>query len=500
MRKLIAIILCAVMTLSLAVVGVSAADPEVITTAEQLAAIKVDGNYKLGADIAVASTLFFKDSQGNDTPFTGTLDGAGHTITVSAPVFDYFAGTAKDIIFEGEISATDKDACVASLASWGDGNAKITNVINKANITTGFRGAGIVAQFEAGSDAVITDCVNYGTIKGIGPEGRDELWIGGIIGKQLSGKIHIENCVNYGTVTNDKGFAGGIIGDFGHDKAFDESYICEILNCLNEGSISATTNAGGIVGLTKGCLVKITNCTNKGAVTSSGNDAAGIIGHGGVKSILSRVFVTKCLNEGKITCTGGTIDSNTGLPTKGTNSASGIAGYIYGSGDNGRIEIVDCVNKGEIVATAFASQFMGYTNNVRTVIKNCVGDGKVTGAVKCITGLSSANPLEYNFEGIKLTANDSTDRLSFATSADNAGNIKSIADYTSQEGKADSIIANATYTLDATIGYQAPAAPSDPGTTDPGTTVVTGDTAVIVMIVCAVSLLGMGIALKARRA
>ena len=85
MRKLIAILLGAVMMLSLAVVGVSAADPEVITTAEQLAAIKVDGNYKLGADIAVASTLFFKDSQGNDTPFTGTLDGAGHTITVSAP-------------------------------------------------------------------------------------------------------------------------------------------------------------------------------------------------------------------------------------------------------------------------------------------------------------------------------------------------------------------------------------------------------------------------------
>ena len=150
--------------------------------------------------------------------------------------------------------------------------------------------------------------LSSGAIKGIGPEGRDELWIGGIIGKQLSGKIHIENCVNYGTVTNDKGFAGGIIGDFGHDKAFDESYICEILNCLNEGSISATTNAGGIVGLTKGCHVKITNCTNTGAVTSSGNDAAGIIGHGGVKSILSRVFVTKCLNEGKITCTGGTID------------------------------------------------------------------------------------------------------------------------------------------------------------------------------------------------
>ena len=36
--------------------------------------------------------------------------------------------------------------------------------------------------------------------------------------------------------------------------------------------------------------------------------------------------------------------------------------------------------------------------------------------------------------------------------------------------------------------------------TDPGTTVVTGDTAVIVMIIAAVSLLGMGIALRARKA
>ena len=87
MRKLIAILLGAVMMLSLAIVGVSAADPEIITTAEQFAAIKADGNYKLGADIAVASTLVFKDAEDKEVGFTGTLDGDGHTITVSAPIF-----------------------------------------------------------------------------------------------------------------------------------------------------------------------------------------------------------------------------------------------------------------------------------------------------------------------------------------------------------------------------------------------------------------------------
>ena len=110
MRKTLAVILCALMILPLAFVGISAAEPEVITTAEQFAAIKKDGNYKLGADIAVASTIKYIEKQIKDgkevdveVGFSGTLDGDGHTITlVDIPLFSRLhEGTVQNLKLAG---------------------------------------------------------------------------------------------------------------------------------------------------------------------------------------------------------------------------------------------------------------------------------------------------------------------------------------------------------------------------------------------------------------
>lgn len=492
MRRIIATALCVLMIVSLAVVGISAEEATVIKTPEEFAAIKIDGNYKLGNNITVSDTLVFKDAENNEIAFTGTIDGCGYTITVSKPVFNKFAGTVKNLVIEGSVSNTASDGHVAPLALRGSGNVVLENVVNKATVDTAYRGGGIISQIDEKTTASIIGCVNYGNVT---HTGETSCMIGGILGYEQGNTLVLKDCVNYGTVSAEKGLAGGIIGRFGGDNAFNEDHNATITNCLNEGAVSGSSNVGGIMGLARGSLVTIANCTNKGAITSTTNDAAGIIGHGGAKNYLARVFVSKCLNEGKIECKGGTVDSSSGLPTEGTNSAAGIAGYVYGSGDNGRIEITDCVNKGEIVAKAFASQFMGYTNQPQTVIKNCVGDGKISGAVKVIVGVSSANPLDYTLEGIKLTANDSTDRLSFATAASNSGNCKLIADYTALEGKTDAIVSGASYTPDASIGYQAPAASSDPGTVTP----VTGDSVVWIAALAVVSVLGMALSLKTRK-
>ena len=130
MRKLLAIILCAVMTVSLAFVGVSAADPEVITTAEQFAAMAADGNYKLGADIAVAETYA--------APFTGTFDGDNHTVTVSVPMFAEMNGTVKNLIVKGEVdnsaATAEAPAYSGSVAQTIKGNATFENIKNEAVI------------------------------------------------------------------------------------------------------------------------------------------------------------------------------------------------------------------------------------------------------------------------------------------------------------------------------------------------------------------------------
>ena len=76
-NRIIALLLACVMTVSLLPVSALAVEPSdtaaaqettVITTAEEFAAMKSDGAYRLGADIAVDVPY--------DKTFTGSLDGA----------------------------------------------------------------------------------------------------------------------------------------------------------------------------------------------------------------------------------------------------------------------------------------------------------------------------------------------------------------------------------------------------------------------------------------
>ena len=85
--RITALLLACVMTVSLLPVSALAVEPSdtaaaqeatVITTAEEFAAMKPDGTYRLGADIAVDVPY--------DKTFTGSLDGAYHSVTLALHV------------------------------------------------------------------------------------------------------------------------------------------------------------------------------------------------------------------------------------------------------------------------------------------------------------------------------------------------------------------------------------------------------------------------------
>ena len=69
----------------------SAYTPEgvAVTTAEEFAAMTADGKYYLANNIELSATY--------PADFTGTLDGNGKTLTVSAPVFKNLKGTVKNL-------------------------------------------------------------------------------------------------------------------------------------------------------------------------------------------------------------------------------------------------------------------------------------------------------------------------------------------------------------------------------------------------------------------
>ena len=509
MRKSLAIILAAVMMLSLAIVGVSAAEPEVITTAEQFAAMAADGNYKLGNDIAIAATY--------ETTFTGTLDGAGYKITVSAPIFARLAGTVKNLVIEGSVSATGDGNHCAPLALRGEGTVVLNNILNKATVATEYRGAGIISQIDNGATATITNCTNEGTIT---HTGTVSAMIGGIIAYQQGNTPVLKNCLNKGKISSEAGLAGGIIGRFGGDYTKAKEYTCTIENCVNDGEISGGSTVGGIAGFARSCTMYIINCTNNGAVKSTGGDAAGILSasnvvdlsdKGGLKNTgNSDIRIDKCVNNGAVTTDKG--------------RGAGICAYVWsGGGANDVVtstEVTNCVNYGAIKGTTYVSQIMSYTNKKENVVKNNVG----LGSVAPTTADASPKLAFYAFSSAQLPPElkdniivaDGTEYATWTTETGKSGKDQSrtipiggstekvegettivfkAEDYVSvktvDEAKA-AVTALGKIGASGAIGYKAPSTPSEGG--------ATGDTAIIVMIVCAVSLLGMGIALKARKA
>ena len=591
MRKLLAIILGAVMMLSLVIVGASAADPEVITTAEQFAAMTAGGNYKLGNDITVAASYADK--------FTGTFDGDGKKITTSVPLFADLSGTVKNLTIEGAVDGTN--AQTGALASKSTDGCNVEKVTNNANVTVsadsfkGYRdgtyGAGFVA-FATG-ECTFKDCVNNGSVTSetthvsgfvgyadnvaltftgctnnglvknekaktrtggfVGCDGKNNDGktftitltnckntaditggdqVGGLVGWTMSNVV-VKNCSNSGKIVSTQNYAGGLVSRPGDDfsKTYADCPASTFTNCKNTGEvISFNSQAAGMASYV--CTpIECTGCTNSGKITVDKNGegtngyAAGMIGKAAVAAAKHYVVCTDCTNTGEMY--GGQVAAgicgsagaskndagdkhytftnckNTGKMTGVKTYAAGIIGYVYGDSGTGQYAVLDkCVNTGDLYGGkgAFVSNFVAYTNDQMTTIKNCIGSGKCY-AIKegetpylVVFGCSSAGvsdgstvsvcPIENNV----LIENSGIEYYSYATAEANAVNIIKFEDYLAAHPTAFSIKTAAE--INELLNPTTPTGPATP----------TGDTAVIVMIVCLVSLLGMGIALKARKA
>ena len=589
MRKLIAIILCAVMTLSVAVVGVSAADPEVITTAEQFAAMAADGNYKLGQDITIAASYANK--------FTGILDGDGKKITTSAPLFADLSGTVKNLTIEGAVDGTD--AQTGALAAKSTDGCNVEKVTNNANVTVsaaslkgygdGIYGAGFVAYitgtstfkdcvnngsvtsetthvsgfvgFANDNDLTFTGCSNNGLVKNekaktrtggfVGVNGKNKDGknftitltdckntaditggdqVGGLVGWTMSNVI-VTNCSNSGKVVSTANYAGGLVSRPGDDytKTYADCAASVFTNCTNSGEVvSFQSQAAGMASYV--CTpIECIGCTNSGKITTVDADgkgyAAGLIGKAAVGAAKHYVICTDCTNTGEmhggqvgagICGSAGTSKNNagdkhytftncknTGKITGDKTYAAGIIGYVYGDNGTGQYAVLDkCVNTGDLFGGTgcFMSNFIAYTNDKMTTIKDCVGSGKCSALKEddkpymVVFGCSNAGvsdestvavcPIENNI----LVENSGIEYYSYATAEENKINIIKFDEYLAAHPTAFSIKTAAE--INELLNPTTPTGPATP----------TGDTAVIVMIVCLVSLLGMGIALKARKA
>ncbi len=318
--------------------------PIVISSAEDLKKIGTDayplnGSYVLTANINLgASAEKPWTSIGN---FTGTFDGAGHTISglylnfssidtyqdQGLGLFTYVrqGGTVENLTVEGVIDGTNAGVVIGGIVGKNNGGT-ISNCTSIVDITGSVDSnvGGIVGSGESGT---IENCCNTGSINVTGSVDSN---VGGIVG--LAGNpngrvtVTVENCENTGNVTV-KGNAdgtGGIVG--GADSG-------TVSNCRNSGSIDGNeSKTGGIVGDNYGAIFR---CYNTGAV--SGGNAGGVAGQNVCSQSGPNSIVENCYNTGAVS----------------------------GSGDVGGI--------------------VGYNNNsnyYNSTVKNCYNTGKVTGTGK----------------------------------------------------------------------------------------------------------------------
>ena len=235
----------------------------------------------------------------------------------------------------------------------------------------------------SGKIGSLESCYNYGTIKAQDYPEQNYSGLGGIIGTCGSGAA-IVNCINYGNVIGEGqsvGGTGGIIGN---------NFNTNVINCSNEGKISAKSKVGGIVGHGRNAS-NINSCTNSGHICG---DVAvgGIIGY-------CRSFVNNCTNSGEVVADQNKISYWTG----------GIVGML---GSN--ISVINCTNNGYIHGLGSSNGGVGgiVGSNYASTIDGCVNTGLVQGL--------------YRIGGILGFSQTST---GFVINSTNNGDFKSIAKY-----------------------------------------------------------------------
>lgn len=326
MKKRISLFLVFAMLVTLlvplTVTTVSADDPTLITDQAGLAAMSASGNYKLANDVTISGTW------NGINGFTGTLDGDGHTITVANGA----------TINGGLFTLLNNGATVKNLniTQAGDATYTLAKPTGSGAYCFGMVAACLAASSDFNTTSVTTNPSNIITIQNVTAtanivfnSGSDTcVAVGGIAGE--TGIIStFENCVFSGTITDN-------VNRGGRD-----------MNTYQSGY-------GGIIGqaIRTGGPVAITQCINNANVTGYANEG-GILGHsrswGGGATALKALVITKCVNNGTITCS----QTTTGSDKRA--AAGGIVGYaMVKSQDSSFATITSNINYGDVTGAGSA--------------------------------------------------------------------------------------------------------------------------------------------------
>jgi hypothetical protein len=335
----------------------SATDPYQIATAEQLNAVRgyLDQHFTLTADIDLDVApynsgegwepigVFVGWGDPGNAPFTGSLDGKGHSITG---------------LF---INRPDQD----HVGLFGDASgASFANMTLQVEVTGDYSVGGLVGNLEPGS---IKGVHVTGTVTGITNE------VGGLAGRIKYADITSSSAkvpVAGGSMTSGGGSdLGGLVGNVQNGSS--------IADCAAYGSISVNSvsslRTGGLLGNLWESRLERSYAT--GDVVGRDN-VGGLVGYNG-KSTIAQSFAT-----GNVTST-----------------ANGITNYggLVGSSDSGST-ITDSFATGNVTGIAMVGGLIG-RQAYDSSVENSYATGRVIGTTSDVGGL-----IGINYEGGVVSA------------------------------------------------------------------------------------------------
>jgi The GLUG motif. len=205
-------------------------------------------NYVLSSDLTLGDANFTPIGQNTDntsldltSPFNGTFDGNGHTITLNLSSAGRLLGLFRNIGASGIVK-----------------NLKVVVTISSGNDWIG--------AIAAANYGTISNCSVSGTVKG-------NQYVGGLVGVNKSSGV-ISGCYSTAFVTQNANGSdiGGLVGrNYG-----------TISNCYARGAVDCSVSlggyAGGLVG-TNASTATIKNCYSTGSVTTGpGSYYGGLLG------------------------------------------------------------------------------------------------------------------------------------------------------------------------------------------------------------------------------
>lgn len=473
MKKVLSILLCILMFVSVCPVAVLAADggdgstedlPSsaiAISNVDELVMIcneyPADGYYYLTGDIDLSYDLgkygdYYNGGKGwepignSNTPFKGTFDGRGYTIkglSINRSSQDYIG------LFGYTSGATIKNCkldivkivgqnCVGGFAGYGSRSTfenceTLGGTVGTAsrNYSKDYYCGGIVGS----GGGSIKNCINNATPqpRAYSDDSSYKEYTGGIAGAWWGGTI--TGCINNAEVTKDTylsyhTYYGGITG-------YAQSVV--ITDCTNNGAVTIPKTkyvynayAGGIVGYFENC-VEITGCTNNAEIkidfyrdNSYNCYAGGIIGK--IQSGTNPA-ITKCTNTAATTVILNSISTS----TYEVNNSQTFAGGIIGYNASGVTTVIDqCLNTGNI-----SGSIEEYIKNYNTYYYGCASSGIGYGlsVIKNTVNLGTSQYLSFGkADTIENCYNFSNENTAVYVKQGTAKNCYSISSFTAENG------------------------------------------------------------------